>query len=690
MAASLTTYHCKWRSTLAWSRAAGVNRLGQSLRYAGMVGLALIATLSCVTRFAYAQTAVSTTPPLALTRFGEARPAGWMLDQMRADLNYGLAGHYPDISDTVNMGVFETHAGDVTDASGDPGWWYGEHEGYYADGLFRQAWLSGLQSFVQAAEARLQDVLASQDSSGYIGIYPPDQRFGDQDQNDGELWTQSRMFQALLAWYEATGDQQILDDVEKAAKLTLAEYEYRSYFERLDYVTDGGGVSHGVGFSDTLEWLYRLTGDDTYRLGYLWLYADYANSNVRDDDLTPTHLSDPARPWYSHTPHTAEALAMPAIAYAYGGPAQDEQAADQLLGKLRRYSNPGGGPVGDEWANGHIGSFEMESEYCSMTETIASLNRLAQFRDPMATGDIAERIALNAAQGARLHPADTGVSYLTSDNRLSATLTAKYGDRTLYSASHQTAACCSLNSTRLLPYYVEGMWLRDTGHAGLVARLYGPSLLDTTIDGTSVDVYETTDFPFSDHVAFTLSPAKPMSFTLTLRIPAYAPDASVTVPADMQVVRETDRFEITGTWKPDDNVSLDLAFSVRTVHDADGEVAMAYGPLLFALPIDAVATEGRLTQSSDPSSTLEFHDTEFTPASATPSYLLPRDLDFVPVQLPDGDTSTPWSNPPVGLDGSLLAADGSRVNVTLLPLGSTVLRIAGFRTDELFGDGFGP
>ncbi len=41
-----------------------------------------------------------------------------------------------------------------------------------------------------------------------------------------------------------------------------------SYFSRPGFHI-GGGISHGLGFSDTLEWLYRLTGDATFSTGYL-------------------------------------------------------------------------------------------------------------------------------------------------------------------------------------------------------------------------------------------------------------------------------------------------------------------------------------------------------------------------------------------------------------------------------------
>jgi uncharacterized protein len=631
--------------------------------------------------------AAAATPELTLTRFGETKPSGWMLRQMQADLDDGLAGHYTDISDTVNMRQFEVQQADQQDALGEPGWWLGEHEGYYADGLFRLAWMAGDVTTRNAAVARLEDVLAAQDHSGYIGVYPVDKRFGEQDSNDGELWTQSRMFQALLAWYEATNDVRILNAVESAAKLTLSAYADKSYFWRPD--GGGGGVEHGVGFSDTLEWLYRITGDDTFRNGYLWLYADYASSNVTTNDLIPQYLSDPGRPWYSHTPHIAEALSMPGIASAYGGPSQYATAADQVLEKLKRYSNPGGGPVGDESVDGRIGSFELNSEYCSMTETIASLNRLAQFRDEMTTGDIAERIALNSAQGARLHTAATAVSYLTADNRLSAAQTTEYADRPLYSASHLSAACCSLNSTRLLPYYVEGMWLKSSDGTGLTARLYGPSTLDTMLNTTSVNVVEETAFPFSDDVVFTISPEKSLAFTLTLRIPEYAQNATIVAPTGMTVSRFADRFEINGTWNGSQQASLHLAFGVHQVSDSNGEAAFAYGPLLFALPVDAIVTPGRITRADGAPVTPEFQDTEYVAASSIPNYVIGAHSTFTPVAFSDGDVLDPWTKPLMGLTGSLLTPDGTPANVTLRPLGTTLLRVTGFPVDEIFADAIG-
>ena len=233
------------------------------------------------------------------------------------------------------------------------------------------------------------------------------------------------------------------------------------------------------------------------------------------------------------------------------------------------------------------------------------------------------------------------------------------------------------------------MWLKQTDGAGLVARLYGPSTLDTTIRGTPVSVVEETDFPFSDQLLFTLSPGTPLAFRLTLRIPEYAQNAKVVAPDGMQVSQWADRFEITGIWKSGDTVSLDLAFGVHQVADSNGETAVAFGPLLYALPVAALSIPGRITRASGTTSTLEFRDTEYVPVEDTPAYTLPKDSAFAPVQLSDGDVLDPWSKPPTALTGWLLAPDGSRVKATLSPLGSTLLRVTGFPVDEIFGDSLG-
>lgn len=478
--------------------------------------------------------------------FGEVMPQGWLLEQMKHDLQDGITGHFPTINNTTDKRLFVLHNASpdniphLKDDANVRGWWSGEHEGYYNDGYFRCSWLAKDEKNKNTAIQRLKDILTSSAEDGYIGIYAKEHRLPDSGP-DGELWTQSRIFQALLAYYEATGDKTVLLSVEKAVRMTMDHYGKTGYFSRPK--SKDGGVSHGVGYFDTLEWLYRLTGNDYYRQSYILLYKDYAKGDTRDLDMIPANLTDKNSPWKYHTPHTAEGLAAPFIAAAYGA-AEYKQAADNILFKFDKYMNPGGGLVGDESINNRPGTFDLAAEYCSLTESISSLNRMDIYQHPFTTADRIERIAFNAAQGGRLHPAATGVTYLSRDNRYETS--DKHAERELFSPCHAAAACCALNSTRLLPYYIEGMWMKNPAQTELYARLYGASHVSTRLNNTQVIIEQKTEYPFSDKIRLEITPDKPVNFQLILHIPAYVQTPQIKTPDGMYITKNKDSIIVNG------------------------------------------------------------------------------------------------------------------------------------------------
>ena len=73
-----------------------------------------------------------------------------------------------------------------------------------------------------------------------------------------------------------------------------------------------------------------------------------------------------------------------------------------------------------------------------------------------------EKLVLNAAQGARL-PDGTCVTYFSRDNRYRATSQGS-GGRFKFSPTHEEiAVCCNPNASKLMPYYVDGMWMKKSG-----------------------------------------------------------------------------------------------------------------------------------------------------------------------------------------------------------------------------------
>jgi DUF1680 family protein len=614
--------------------------------------------------------------PWALLKVGEVRPEGWLKRQMQLDLREGIAGHYDQISDNVSQNLFasqQREPGSMIPGSrgiNEKAWWAGEHEGYWMDGLIRMAILTGSRSDLQRAQSWVDQILARFDETGYIGIYSPETRFPDKG-FDGELWTQSRAFQGLLAWVEHTGDARVLSAVEQTVHKTIDHYRAAGTYFKRDGVD--GGVTHAVGYMDTLEWLWRLTGDRYYADAAVWLYTDFCR--YPKADMSCAMLLNKDALWREHTPHTAEGLYMPAVAGCFSGNADFINAAEQVPVKLARHTNPGGG-----FAAGKLesiaqtyGGGDVNAEYCAMTEGILSLNRLFLYQGDLFSGDWSEQCALNAAQGARFHPANTGVIYLSRDNRKLAAEPGLHGGREIFSAAHRTAACCTLNSIRLLPAYVEGMWFRSTREPKLLANLYGACEVTTDIGGQPVRIVEETDYPFSDRIVFRINPDAPVRFELMLRVPPNSGAVRVDTDPSADVEQDDRQIRITKTWAAGDTVTVDFDFQVvrRTQHDGK-QVYWQRGPLVFALPLPSTVSE--LKEIENAGQKTGFYDWEVTPQSEKGwDFLLDPASKFSPVFL-NGNSLEPWGKPMLVLKGSLLTRGGETAEVTLMPLGSTTLR----------------
>jgi hypothetical protein len=618
---------------------------------------------------------------------GEIIPQGWIREQLRLDLQEGLTGAYPRLSDNVSQNLFATqtrHPG--TRVKGNRGleekaWWAGEHEGYWADAIVRSAILLQDVKWLAWSAQWVESILAKAEQTGCITIYSPETRFPDRGY-DGELWTQSRAFQALLAWYEYSGDPRVLSAVEKSVHLTIDHYRPTTYFGRPD---PDGGVTHGVGYMDTLEWLYRLTEDRYYADAAVWLYEDYCKAEFKDFyDLRPEELMDSSRPWNYHTPHVAEALHMPALAAAFSQRDDYRRAAANLLSKLEYHTNPGGGFVAGKVIESICqtpGGGDVTGEYCSITEGIQTLNRLMLYQPDARISRWIETAMFNAGQGARFHPANTAVVYLSRDNRRTADDPVIHGGRELYSGSHKAAACCTLNAMRILPYYIESMWLKKAEE--VLLNLYGPSVLKSEIAGVPLIIDQQTAYPFSDRVTLIVSPERAIRFSLKLRIPPGSDDPQIDAGPDAEVQREGDFITVSKVWNAGDIVSADFRFQVTRRIPQDGKGSyVQWGPLVFSLPL-----EGRqdihdeiASNSGGPSGFYEYFISSVS--SEGWNYCADPSSQFKLIRLQDGNDQSPWMYPPVGLRGTLLDASGKPVPVTLLPLGSTQLRRTTFPSLE--------
>jgi hypothetical protein len=148
-----------------------------------------------------------------------------------------------------------------------------------------------------------------------------------------------------------------------------------------------------------------------------------------------------------------------------------------------------------------------------------------------------------------------------------------------------------------MPNYVTRMWMRMD--AGLAATLYGPSEISTEIDGHSVTISEETDYPFRDTISFTVKTERPITFSLGVRIPEWCPAASLTINgAESQIDSKPGSFvKLNREFHDGDSIVLRLPMNVRVKDWFGGSGAsVERGPLVYSLKID----EKRVESMEDP------------------------------------------------------------------------------------------
>ncbi len=617
-------------------------------------------------------------------RFGEIKPAGWMRIQMQRDLEQGFMGHLDELvpeliqedkiygadrltktARTKNLGVISKE----TEWEVQFLWWNSETQSNWRDGFVRTAILLENSEYLDKACEYIEQILATQDADGYLGIYAPDLRYNFDSEN-GELWAQASLFRVLLGYYEATSETRILEAVTRAVHVTMQAYPIgrsHPFMVKNDYA----GICHGLVFSDVLDRLYQLTRKEIYLDYALWLYSEYSEANLSAGDVRYIHLTDPNYRFVAHGVHTYEHLrSLLTAVYASDNPLL-EKALTAYLEKLELCLTPSGAPIGDEMIGGRqADASETGYEYCSIHELLDSYSHLLQKTGDMKWGDRIEWLLFNAGQGAR-HPQESAIAYLKTDNSYSMTGLLPPDDpidprnpqtRYKYSPAHQdVAVCCVPNAGRIYPYYVKSMWMRTQN--GLLAALYGACELNTQVNEVSVRITEQTNYPFDLTISFLIDVSQPVEFELAFRVPAWA--SGIEVQAACEWREEEGIIKIRKLWQSEDKILLRFQTKVNVNKFHNDEYFLSYGPLIFAFPLKSHVKEGRSYPVEG------FHDLYcFVEDSSTVNFSSIKEKDFA-LEQRSFNEEHPWECT------SLLAQSPS--SFRLFPLGGTLLRQTTFR-----------
>lgn len=438
--------------------------------------------------------------------FGSVKPTSWLKEEMQKDVD-GFVGNLDQIvPELINDSIYSTKRlqkyskekdlGNLKegDAEGDEQykWWNSETQSNWWDGYLRNIILLEDKNGINKIKKYIDNILASQDDDGYIGIYDKELRYKFNSEN-GELWSKATLYRGLLAYYEATKNEKVFKAVEKAVENVMQNYPINDSSPFSSGTSFNGGVSHGLTFTDILERLYFYTKNEKYRKYALFLYNDFSNTYQSESDVQKENILKPNYKLKSHGVHTFEHIRALIIAKYATNNEQINKSLEMYLNKIKNATTVTGGAIGDEWiAERTADATNTGYEYCSLHELLDSYSLLFQKNGNAEIGDAIENIFYNATQGAR-NPNHSCIAYLKTDNSFEMMGT-KNGEiepdrkqtRYKYSPALQdVAVCCSPNAGRITPYFIQNSWMKENDNT-LVATLLMPNMLETTINNFKI------------------------------------------------------------------------------------------------------------------------------------------------------------------------------------------------------------
>ena len=358
-----------------------------------------------------------------------------------------------------------------------------------------------------------------------------------------------------------------------------------------------GGVAHGLTFTDVLDKMYQLTDNKKYWDYASFLFLNFSNNYSSEKDVQLKNIFDPTYRLQSHGAHTYEHM-RPLTVTAYStGNTELQKALAIYFTRIKNATTLTGGAIGDEWIGGRTAnSTTIGYEYCSLHELMNSYTVLLQKSGDIKYAAEAENIFYNAAQGSR-DPDHSCIAYLKTDNSYEMMGT-KNGEveagrnqtRYKYSPAHQdVAVCCNPNAGRITPYFVQSSWMKETDTT-LIATLFAPTVVNTTVKNISLKIEEITQYPYQNNFIFKITVERDVRFLFKIRKPDW-----------LQSIRTKEKYSIEDgyilinrTFKTNDQVALEFVTDVAIREDINHEKFFTYGELFFAKPIAAMEQKGKV------------------------------------------------------------------------------------------------
>jgi len=608
--------------------------------------------------------------PLAPSQYqklptGSIKAEGWLKKQLELQRD-GFSGRLPELSRFLSK---ENNAWLGATTNPRAGW---EEVPYWLRGQTSLAYVLSDKKLQDEVKVWIEGVFKSQRPDGWFG---PEANLNTRH-GTPDLWPNMLMQGVLQTYYEATGDKRVIDLMTK----------YVGWLDKLpeEQTIDPKHYWHHHRVADQLAsliWLYNRTGNPSIRR-----VADkfHRRSSNWSKGIANRHGVNFAQGFRETS--------------AYYVLSKEEGLFDRSYMNHQDFimhfgQGPGGMYAADENAREGKNDPRQATESCAVVEMMFSGELLFQYSGEGYWADRVEDAAFNWMP-AFMTSDLKALRYLTAANHAVSDAPSKSpgleNGGPMYLMDPWDHRCCQHNVGIGWPYFTENLWMA-TNENGLAAILHSPSTVRAKVgSGVMTTITAQTNYPFEDRITYTVKPDKSVEFPLSLRIPSWTDEATVSVNGKMLDIKPKGMITIRRTWKSGDKVVLTMPQRViaEPWPERNNGVMVRRGPLAYSLKIkENLVRHGRTDQwpaweihpGSDwnygllPSLRVTVH-----PPKPMPDQ--PWDAEKVPLQLTMKGRKIPeWSLDMYGLVAPLQKSPAMssepEEDLTFIPMGAAKLRM---------------